>query len=627
MECFGLVTFSYCYKCKEGYTAVNGKCEGNGNDTPVEPKDQSDQNNQNEDKKDKQNEKPEEDVQSEKTETNKGDNEQNDQSEKSEISGQSNPNHEGNESEKNTGKEIIPKNECTIGENEKCKSCDADEPEICGSCNDGYYLPLEGDKTQCEECSMKGCRNCPNDTCIDCFNDTQINYPNLSDDEGLKQAMTDLNLRTTFSDRIYCDIEYVHLSNGLSLQRHFAWNKYKRKMIEIIGIYFIGIYYNYLFAYDEQKKSYYCAGEEFNNEYLQSVRQGYEFTYIDHIYQKDDKYYTYNNKTLLFDEIKELQCEEIELNKETEAANNEVADETQKEDKTQGVDKAPETGKIENTCVIGDKEKCNSCDLINPLNCGKCNDGYYLPLVGDKTKCTKCSATNCKVCPDDYCTLCFGDNDNNNEINYPYLTEEQALRAAMNSFNVYNFKDNKIFCPIYEQVDPKFQLATYKYYIWNKYKRIMIELKGDICENQNNKYTTKDTSIKSQNEYIRAINEGYEFTFLDHIYTKNNKAYEFNSLKVFEEIGESSQYQNQFLCENKKISFFCTIPYCKTCDPNDPKKCLTCFDGYYSTYLRVDPCKPCTEKGCKKCPNDHCLKEMDDPSLEDNGLSLNRDKY
>ena len=431
--------------------------------------------------------------------------------------------------------------------------------------------------------------------------------------------MTDLNIRGTYSDRIYCDNYCIILSNGLRIVRHYAWNKYKRKMVEIIDIYHIGYDYNYMLAYNGQNVLNYYAGEEFNDEYLQLVRQGYEFTYIDHIYQKNDKYYKYNNKTLLFDEIEELQCEEIELDEEVE---------TDKKEETEKP--APETEHIEKTCDIGDNEKCNSCDPIDPLNCGSCNEGYYLPPTGDKTKYKKCSVTDCSVCPEDYCTQCFGENDNNDEINYPYLTEEMALRTEMNSLNVYNFKDNKIFCPVVEQVDdPKLQPTTYKYYIWNRFKRVMIKLKGDICENQYNKYTNKDTSLKSQNEYIRAVSEGYEFTFLDHIYTKNNKAYEYDSINIFKEIGSSSEYQNPSLCKNRMRTSTCSIPNCETCYSGDPEKCLICKEGFYITYQSVEPFKPCTEKDCKKCPQDHCLKEIDDPSLDNNNFDrdLNRDKF
>ena len=122
----------------------------------------------------------------------------------------------------------------------------------------------------------------------------------------------------------------------------------------------------------------------------------------------------------------------------------------------------------------------------------------------------------------------------------------------------------------------------------------------------------------------------YEFTFLDHIYTKNNKAYEFKATtKKFEEIGDGSEYQNQYLCENKKRTFFCNIIGCKTCDPNDSKKCLECMDRFYATYQSDEPCKPCTGKDCKKCPYDFCLEEVDGQNLDkiNEDRDLNRDKF
>ena len=45
---------------------------------------------------------------------------------------------------------------------------------------------------------------------------------------------------------------------------HYAWNKYKRKMIPIEGVYYI----------DNSNV------DKHNNEYLQSVIQGYDFTFI-----------------------------------------------------------------------------------------------------------------------------------------------------------------------------------------------------------------------------------------------------------------------------------------------------------------------------------------------------------
>ena len=41
-----------------------------------------------------------------------------------------------------------------------------------------------------------------------------------------------------------------------------------------------------------------------NSEYIQAFLQGYDFTIIDNIYEKNNKNYKYNNRTLKFDEIK-----------------------------------------------------------------------------------------------------------------------------------------------------------------------------------------------------------------------------------------------------------------------------------------------------------------------------------
>ena len=68
---------------------------------------------------------------------------------------------------------------------------------------------------------------------------------------------------------------------------HSVWNKYKRKMISFKGV-------NYIDKYNPEK---------YNNEYLQAFLQGYEFTIIDHIYEKNNKNYYYNNIMLKFDEI------------------------------------------------------------------------------------------------------------------------------------------------------------------------------------------------------------------------------------------------------------------------------------------------------------------------------------
>ena len=76
-------------------------------------------------------------------------------------------------------------------------------------------------------------------------------------------------------------------------QKYFVWNNYKREMILL-----------------EVEPLYSDININSHNEYLQSAKQGYEFTIIDHIYEKNNKNYKYNNITLKFDEIKlDIKCQ------------------------------------------------------------------------------------------------------------------------------------------------------------------------------------------------------------------------------------------------------------------------------------------------------------------------------
>ena len=52
---------------------------------------------------------------------------------------------------------------CIIGENEKCKTCEENEKfkNQCKTCNDGYFLPIDDDKTICQSCNkIYGCIEC-----------------------------------------------------------------------------------------------------------------------------------------------------------------------------------------------------------------------------------------------------------------------------------------------------------------------------------------------------------------------------------------------------------------------------------------------------------------------------------
>ena len=137
---------------------------------------------------------------------------------------------------------------------------------------------------------------------------------------------------------------------------YYVWNNYKRKMIEIIG----DLCY--------QSISIYSHDSDVNNDYFQSVIQEYKFTYQDHIYEKNNKIYRYNNHTLKFEEIKS----------ESELSFKLICGPIKRKAR----------------CIIGEGEKCKSCESNYSRSCASCNEGYYLSN-DDKTKCKQCTDRNC----------------------------------------------------------------------------------------------------------------------------------------------------------------------------------------------------------------------------------------
>ena len=79
--------------------------------------------------------------------------------------------------------------ECSIGDNENCKTCDSEEKKNCDSCNDGYYLSKD-DKTKCIKSIIK--------------DDDVINYPELSEKEAFDKIYKDMGLRDSFVENEYC---------------------------------------------------------------------------------------------------------------------------------------------------------------------------------------------------------------------------------------------------------------------------------------------------------------------------------------------------------------------------------------------------------------------------------------
>jgi hypothetical protein len=157
---------------------------------------------------------------------------------------------------------------------------------------------------------MDCCKECPNDKCILCSGE-DVKYPELTLEDALKKVMEEDVTPESYSKNIYYSNFYPSISirvksrygsytytvNG---KKHFVFHTYKRKMIELIGLYHISDGYNNLVIYLNESGNE-VLGSEYNNEYFQAIRQGYDFTCIDHIYQKNGKKYKYNNQTLKFD--------------------------------------------------------------------------------------------------------------------------------------------------------------------------------------------------------------------------------------------------------------------------------------------------------------------------------------
>ena len=434
---------------------------------------------------------------------------------------------------------------------------------------------------------MKGCRTCPNDNCIDCFGDDTIDYSNTIDEETFRNEIKNSSKYTILLDKIYCR-EARRGNDNIMRGLYFVWNKYKRKMILIIGFDQIVNGGYCIFSDNEKRVSHYLPPEECNNEYLQAMRQGYEFTFKDHIYEKNNNYFIYNNETLKFDKIlDDLQCEMNKINIE-----------------------------MKKNCIIGEEEKCKSCNSKEPEFCGSCNDGYYLSEV-DKTKCKKCSMKSCRTCPYDICIDCFGDE----KMNYPDITDKEALNKEMKEKNIKMSDADRIY---YDgKIDSLSGLKHGNHFVWNKYKRKMIQIINlNIIDNEYNcKFNIHEKKISisckaevCDNEYFQAIRQGYEFTFKDHIYEKNNNYFIYNNKTLkFDEILDDLKCEINVA--NVKIKKNCNVganEKCKSCDSKEPEFCGSCNDGYYLSEKNKTKCTPCSIEKCKVCTENYCLHCLDD---------------
>ena len=220
----------------------------------------------------------------------------------------------------------------------------------------------------CKECSTSKCKACPNDICLQCLSDIyEISYPDLTEEIALENILKEMNLSKHPVYDIFCSNSQKFVINGIKMPlKYYVWNNYKRTMIEIIG------------NLCHKSISIHSYDSEINNDYFQSVIQEYKFTHQDHIYEKNNKIYRYNNHSLKFEEINS----ESELGFKLKCGPN----------------------KRIVRCDTGTGEKCKSCESKYSRACASCNEGYYLPN-DDKTKCKRCTDKNCKICSNDICLL------------------------------------------------------------------------------------------------------------------------------------------------------------------------------------------------------------------------------
>ena len=160
---------------------------------------------------------------------------------------------------------------------------------------------------------MKCCKECPNDKCILCNGD-DIKYPELTLEEALKKIQDEESTVASFAKNIYYSNYYPAILGivvdgryQVNGKKHLVFNSYKRKMIILDGLHHISTLESGLVILTGEKTGKEIRGSEYNNEYFQAVRQGYYFTCIDHIYQKNNKNYVYHNKTLSFYELMLMQ--------------------------------------------------------------------------------------------------------------------------------------------------------------------------------------------------------------------------------------------------------------------------------------------------------------------------------
>ena len=444
---------------------------------------------------------------------------------------------------------------CKTGIYDACKTCDSSNPNFCGSCNKGYYLPLnEQKKEKCKKCSdsINNCEECEYDTvnnkvvCTAC----KLNYYVTSSKECA--------IACTIKSGIYCKT-----CNTPNLNQCKTCN------------------YGYYLPSDDSVKSNCkkctelssncneCSGTS-TSVVCQSCTNNY-FLSSGICYKKCDigenEYCKSCNpenqaQCLTCNEGYYLPSDAPDKTKckacNTVIKNCNICSGTQASITCTGCDNnlIIYNNKCYTKCQIGKNEYCKSCNPELQHQCGTCNDGFYLPKDDlEKTRCKNCSEIT------NYCNKCYtadtGPICTGCSNNY-YSYENECIKGCTTSLYTYRCKtcnpDNPNQCG---SCNEEYYLAT------------------------DDEYKTFCYSCISKIQYCKNC-----FGTIDRATcTECKKGYFLNT--------------NKNRCEDLCGKY--PADHCRECN-HDTNECKVCYDGYYlpSDANYKFKCESCPFR-CKKC--------------------------
>ena len=306
---------------------------------------------------------------------------------------------------------IFCNKKCEIGNYELCKTCDSENQNQCGECNNGFYIPLDDMlKSKCKKCSdlIENCEECDGtknsikckkcsdnyflsmdkNICMPLCKTGEYNYcktcneeknecntcnkgyylPSDEDDKSKCKKCSDINDKCEECDGTKNNVKCISCKSG-----YIPFYNENNEILECNPLCEIG-----------EKDS--CKTCDYKNNKCSSCNEGY-YLPTDDLYKLKCKKCTdiVKNCNKCYGEINSVICEDF--NKENNR-NNCIF-----------------------KCQTGPKEKCLSCD-INKDICNSCNIGYYIPKDSEmKLECKKCSLENCQICEGtidlNHCTSCI----------------------------------------------------------------------------------------------------------------------------------------------------------------------------------------------------------------------------